>query len=139
MAIVEEKEGLMEFDIETLKAFLPKKEVLYTILKRASYNFALPSFKSSGVTVEYLFRVAERRVFTIEKTKYRTAPKVLKKNITIDELKTELEKITDKELGFVVCKYPDREWLLNSIYSLKPDHSIFSIKDITFQRRVPME
>lgn len=33
MAIEEEKGVLIDFDIETLKSFLPRKEVLYTILK----------------------------------------------------------------------------------------------------------
>ena len=129
----------MKLYLETLKSLFPTKQVLYAVLERGTYNFVLPARKSSGVTIKYLMKAASRSIFTIDKSKYQKAPQVLLKSFIIDELLIILKNITKQELGFEECKYPNKEWVLNCIYSIDKNHDIFSIRSLEFYRTIPKE
>ena len=65
---------------------------------------------------------------------------VIYKNITAIKAYEILEEIVNGKSGFNVFRLPPVEFLLNCIYTLKPDHEIFAMPSKSYPTRLfPME
>jgi len=130
---------MVELTLDELKTFFPTKAVLYEVLDGSSYNFYLPHINSSAVTVSYLLELASRDCYFLTKEKHRKAPRIVDKSFNIDDLMKELIKIVKIPLGFETDKYPNRQWLLDCLYSENPNHPIFFKNSFTVYRSLPKE
>ena len=74
-------------------------------------------------------KVLKKSVNTINRASINPAPEIRKK-ITTQELLEEIGKLSGgKDLGFDLYNMPDKEYLLNILFSLKKDHPLFTIKE----------
>jgi len=125
-------------EISTINKFYSNKHDLYEEIAQRGYY--LPSFASSAITVDYLCSVITHKVFRIERSSVKLGYMINKRSIS--ELVGVLRTVTanSKPLGFDEYNFPDEEWLLNTIFTLAPDHSIFSYGDgSTPAREFPSE
>jgi hypothetical protein len=86
----------------------------------------LPKFKSRAITTRYLTGVLSGEFFKFEKSK--TLMPLPEKKIfsKIDLLALICEKMGNIDLGFSPDHMPDRHFLLSLVYSLSPNHEIFT-------------
>ena len=120
--------NMQDYDTQFLNSFLKNKRSTYDFLTSV-LGLYLPSITSKAVTEEYLLKVLKKSVVTINRASINPAPEVRKK-ITTQELLEEIGKLTlGKDLGFDLYNMPDKEYLLNILFSLKKDHPLFTIKE----------
>jgi hypothetical protein len=120
-SIPSDQSQVQEFDIEFLNSFLKNKRSTYEFLSNV-HGYFPPSFESKAITEDYLFKVLQKKVFLLKREEVNPAPEQ-KQRDTIPELMEELKKYTGgKELGYDFINPPDKQYLLDALYSLKKDH-----------------
>jgi hypothetical protein len=130
----DESRTMETYNIRYLNAYIPNKFALYEILKGKDYY--LPKFDTKCITEEYLLGVAKKEFFSIKKGEVRIG--YPKRSVNAADIVTILKEITGKPLGFDQFTLPDIEWLTNVLFSLKPDHHVFTKPDeIEFFRSFP--
>ncbi|CAD8169671.1 unnamed protein product [Paramecium pentaurelia] len=109
--------------IEEANRLVGSLKSLYTGLVLKEYY--LPKFKSASFKSEYLLGFVQMRVFTCQAKNIKIA--YLIKEATKIDLYRELHQLVGKEidLGLTSQKLPDREWLINVLYFVSPNHSYF--------------
>ena len=108
-------------------------------MESTTYNFHLPNINSSAVTVAYLLKLASREYYSLNKDKHRRAPRIIDKTLNFDDLLKELAKVVKGQLGFETEKCPNRQWVLDCLYSEAPSHPIFFKNSFTVYRSLPKE
>ena len=126
-----------QFDINYLNTLFRNNEELKSYLEHAK-KIILPSAKDKGCTTNYLLKVAKDEVFTLNREQYRHYTGKLFMKAKKAELSTYLsELIGDKPTGFTDDSLPAKEWLVDCIYSLDPNHPIFGITQNKVVRDLP--
>lgn len=116
-----------------LRLKLPTVWDIYNFLTNTR-DLYLPKWKNPHsrpkvISEKYLLSVMFGQAFSIKRDQIRT-PKVVQSDITSAELLKILEEIADKPLNFEKGRPPHVKWLKKVIYSIKPDHPIFtSVKE----------
>ena len=120
------KSDFRTMTLSELNELFPSKASIYNTLIEIGYS--LPCQDKSKMTSEYLFKVFNNIVFTIRRKEMKFGFSFRKTS------KAELIQILDNltpncQLGFDELHPPDRDWLINCIYTLKPDHNIFEFEE----------
>ena len=119
---------MQDYDNQFLNSFLKNKRFTYDFLTSVQ-GLYLPCITSKAITEDYLLKVLKKTVTTIARANINPAPEVRKK-VSTQELLEEIGKLTgEKNLGFDLYNMPDKEYLLNILFSLKKDHPFFTIKE----------
>jgi hypothetical protein len=121
------------YPLNILNKIFPSKQTLYDILENSpEYGFKLPSYSSKAVTIKYLMAVANEEVFLIKKVDYKEIK--TKSCLSKVDYFAELGKMR-QNLGFDIHNLPDKKWLKNCLFSIKPDHPFFEVQ-ILNQREI---
>lgn len=134
---LEAETDFVDIPLDELKIYFPKKEAVYKLLEREGYDYILPSLNSTGVTVQYLLDLASEKIYGLKKENFKKAPELKDKSLTVEDLLKLLSKIVKKDLGFDFHRLPNKEWVLNCIYSENPKNDIFLRSDQTLVHAVP--
>lgn len=126
------------FDYKYLDAFFKSNQDLKDHIER-NREIVLPDVKDKGVTTKYLLKASRGDVFTISQDRYRHYRGELQKTVTKAELQDIILTLTDKHLGFDADSLPKKDWLVDCIYSLAPEHPIFSSSRAILLREFPEE
>ena len=129
--------------ISALNAFLPNIDALYLISQEGTYGFYLPKRNSRCITIEYLLQLSNREVFSIEQSKAIKYDnyKILKieKIQLYKELMKQITKISEKKLGFTYKNLPNKKWLVDVLFTINPDNTLFTLLDKEIYRTVSAE
>ena len=98
----------------------PKKSLYDKLIIRGDY---LPDKKSPCITKNYLLQVLYSHVFRIKRKEKKVG--YMFKKVSKIQLIEILDGLTEKELGFDEFNTPDKNWLVNTIYTLNENHDIF--------------
>ncbi len=111
-------------DINLISRFLPNKEALYRVLVQKD-NY-LPDLTSKACTEEYLLGVARGQLYCLKNSQLRNYQlwKDLKK--TKLELYHEIKSKVEKPLGFDLNGLPDKQYLINILYSIDSENRFFN-------------
>lgn len=113
-----------EMPISYANAILGSKENLYYMLK--SEGLYLPKIEASCIKTDYLLGVANNKYFSISINKVTFCPKQTKKVSKLDlflDIQSKMENII---FGFDINYLPDREWLVNILFTIDPNNKVFS-------------
>lgn len=97
---------------------------MYRILiKKGLY---LPAENSKCINENYLIDCANEKIFTIKISGLKLY--LLSSDIAAScyALIAEIQKKTDKQMGFTESNLPDKNWLVNVLYTLDPKNQIFT-------------
>lgn len=81
--------------------------------------------KMAGITTSWLMRVSRDEVFTISREKYRHYKFPLRHCHSKMDLVKYISEEAGITLGFEGSKLPSKEWLIDCLYSIQPDHVCF--------------
>ena len=117
-----DKSDLQKMPISKANEVFTSKLSLYYLCCEIGYY--LPKYEKPMITTEYLLDIFTKKIFSIRRKEVRIgfAFKKLSKAKLIDILEP---LANSKPIGFDELSPPDRTWLINCIYTLKPEHSIF--------------
>lgn len=116
---------MQDYSRSLLNQLLPSKKNLFDVLEHApNFLLKLPSVSSRAVTVEYLLGVANQKYFAIKKSDYNQF--VRKLPFEKFDYFVELKKFV-QNLGFDENNLPDKKWLKNVLFSVKPKHHFFEL------------
>ena len=103
---------------------------MYQHLTEGLINLYLPSLSSPACSSDYLEKVFFSLIFTIKKKEIRLAPSVARSDITCSDLVAELQmektNLNLKELGFSQERPPNKDYLINLLFTLHETHPYFS-------------
>jgi hypothetical protein len=100
---------------------LPNKQALYDTLVEKKMH--LPKFESKACNAEYLLRCMRGEVFTIKEDQIKVCH--MKRKASKAVLITILRELAKMDLGFDILSPPNKQWLLDCIHALCPEHDIF--------------
>ena len=128
-----------EVEIHKINSLLPSKRALYDMLKypNGGFQLYLPKFKTLAVSVEWLLQIVKTKVISIKLTDVK--PGQLLFRVTKWELAEKIENLGKGKLGFIGTELPEKEWLVNVLHTLKPDHRFFMSPEIVIKRSIPTE
>ena len=113
-----------KFEINYLNSVFKTNADLKRFLENEK-KIVIPEVTSRGVTTEYLMKVSTDAVYTLSEETYRHYRKDDHVVATKQELINEIEHIIKpKKLGFD-AEMPNKEWLVDCLYSIKPTHQFF--------------
>jgi len=121
--------------ISLLNKFIKNQAWLYDILQKQK-GFLHTDSKSKDVTDKYLFWVLRQEIFTIMREKCSVPPKLSRRATVVDLIEI-LTSLTQLPLGFDCLTPPNKEWLIQAIYHLKPTHEIFQSAKSLEMRALP--
>lgn len=111
------------YPTQAINKLIPSKNDLYFVLSDSpDFALKLPSLTSKAVTISYLLNVSNGAVFSIKKASYREYNR--KSYLNKIDYFAELGKLIEN-LGFDIDTLPDKAWLKNALFSIKPDHEFF--------------
>ena len=111
----------IKMKLSSYNALLGPKNSLYDkLIIRGDY---LPDKKSPCITKDYLQNVLYSLVFRIKRKEIKQG--YMFKKVSKIQLIEILGDLTIKELGFGEFNPPDKNWLVNTIYTPKENHDIF--------------
>lgn len=129
-------------DIDILRKKFPDIEAIYKYLvdqeKKYMPEWKNPDKRPKWISENYLRGVMFENYFSITEDKIKNPPRPQIKK-SKQELVAILAEIGGRPLGFEPGKYPSKEWLRTVIFSLKPEHDIFSTIKTAVVRKVPKE
>ena len=112
-----------DYSIQVINRLIPSKSDLYSILTTSpDFEFKLPAFTSKTVSISYLLNAANGQVFTIKKAQYKECH--LKSYLNKIDYFAKLGELVPN-LGFDIDTLPDKKWLKDVLFSIKPDHDYF--------------
>ena len=82
----------------------------------------LPLFDRNCITFDYLWNVFLGKYFRIKRNEIKQG--ILFKNITKTQLLQALNSKIDN-LGFDTQKIPEKQWMINVLFTVNPNHEIF--------------
>ncbi|KAM3147139.1 hypothetical protein pb186bvf_000855 [Paramecium bursaria] len=86
-------------------------------------GFYLPEFSSSAITAQYLWKVLNNKCFNIIKDDVNQG--TLLKHATKISLLDEISKLVKVDMAIDEKNMPDKRWLINILFSIKSDHTLF--------------
>ena len=125
--------------IERLKNLLPSKRMVYDMIIEipGPYGYYLPEINSKAISENYLKSVVQKDVYILKLESMKTGK--LLRSATVLELIEEIGKLAGKPLGFDIFTAPDKDWLVNVLYTLKPTHPFFTPALSGIERKLPEE
>lgn len=108
-----------------MNQLLPSKRNLYDVLEHApEFLLKLPSINSKAVTINYLLGIANGQIYCIKKAEYNE----FKRSLPYEKFDyfIEIKKYT-QSLGFHEESLPDKTWLKNVLFSIRPNHPFFGL------------
>lgn len=128
----------MEYvDIRVLNVFFKDNKNLKEHLERTKKIVLPPVCKNGSMTTKWLLQVARNEVFTIPEEKFRHYRGTLRKSVTKQELNSYIIQESGMPTGFSESSLPDKEYLVDCLYSLKQDHELFKTIDDSLSLLVP--
>jgi len=110
-------------DLNTLSHYIPTKRALYDILSNEK-GLYLPAYTSQAINEEYLIQVMKNEIKRFLRAEIKIC--YFTQSHSKRELLEELGKACNPhKLGLTEKTMPDKEWLVNCLFHLKPDHSFF--------------
>jgi hypothetical protein len=123
------------YDIETLNNYLANKRAAYEFLSQDK-GYYLPAYQTAAITEDYL-----KGILTDEFEHFiRNEIKICywTKKVSKLELLAELAKVCKLPLGITEKMLPNKEWLINCLFSRDPENKFFkNIPDIPIVRELP--
>lgn len=114
------------FNIQLLNNFCKNKKGVYELLS-GSLGFFLPKFESRAVSEKFLLQALQKEITLLERNNIRPSPS-LKEKVSCTDLFEEVTKLTPGlNLGYNIPNLPDKHYLCDVLFSLKPDHPYFVI------------
>ena len=89
-------------------------------------NLYLPKYKSKTITGNYLYSLSLKEIFSVRRDQihpaydYQNNSKLKLFEILVNDIKK-----TVFQLGFDQFKLPDKQWLVDIIFYMKPNHRMF--------------
>lgn len=120
LAILEKSQDLEEIPLSKLNSLLGCVKNFYLAL--VDQGWALPKWSKNCISFNYLWNVFTGENFRIKRENLKQA--FLFKKASKIYLFEQLNFIIDN-LGFNSDKIPDKQWLLDILYTLSPKHEIF--------------
>jgi len=115
--------NLKAISVHELNKFIKDKAQMYTLI-RQSLGLYLPEFRSKAITKEYLLDIAEDKIFSIKSTDVKIA--YVPNTMSVESMFTEFMTVnTPKPIGLKKTNPPDKQWMANVIFTLKPNSIIF--------------
>ncbi|KAL4463836.1 hypothetical protein ABPG74_005773 [Tetrahymena malaccensis] len=106
-------------------------ENMYLSVEQLGYY--LPDLKCSCITAYFLIRVVNGEIFSVKRSKIAPGGAKTIKNKTKIELYEILYSLAQqqekKDLGFDLNRLPNKQYILDLIHVLKPNHSLFKLED----------
>lgn len=125
-------------DNRELNEFLRNTKNLKVYLEKTKKIVLPPSLKKNdGVSRKWLLRVAKDEVFTISEEKFRHYEGTLKRPVSRHDLNTYIIQASGMPTGFAELSLPDKGYLIDCLYSIKPDHEVFETIDDSLAMLVP--
>jgi len=125
-------------DIRQLNVFVKTNRNFYELIKEKRQLY-LPDLISAYINQGCLLQLAKREVFSIPYSQVKWLVRTPMQKKTRAELVDILSSLSSKPLGFDADHAPNKEWLLNCIHSLRPNHEIFAKPEEEIIRVVPAE
>ena len=114
--------------ISSINKMIKNQASLYNILS-IHKNLYLPERDSRAVTDQYLLDVLQDKVFIISRNHMKFTPKPLK-NLTVFEMIEILKNLAEeKPLGFDLTNPPNKQWLIDVIFALDSNNSMFKLPE----------
>jgi len=120
------------YPLQRLNAYFPNKQALYEYLT-VRKGYYLPDFANNKcVTEAYLLKVLKNQVFTIPNVQIHPA-RLMGKAKKI-ELFNAINEQVEADLGFDEDTLADKQWLINVLKSLAPNHQFFKHSEAEVMR-----
>ena len=117
--------GYAQMPISYANLILGNKSNMYRLVSEEGWY--LPNSESRCCTARYLFDVMAGTVFRIPVKDIRISLEQKRKLPKIDLIcYLEQNLLNGQKFGFGPEKLPDRQWITNVLYTLDPQHEIFS-------------
>jgi hypothetical protein len=123
--IVEIKDGFAKMPIKYANYILGSKHNLYRLVIEEGWY--LPKEESRCCNTKYLFDVMSGRIFRIQQNNVKSCFGEKLKWSKLDILSYLQSKyLGGMEFGFSVENLPNREWLVNILFTYEPSHELFT-------------
>lgn len=123
LIIEENKSG--EYGVDFLNSYFQNQRSVYDFLTNIQ-NLYLPAIESKAISDDYLLKILRKKVFTIKRQDVHPAPELRVKVGSLELIEELKDLVQEIDLGFDVVKPPDRNFLVNVLYSLNSQHKFFS-------------
>ena len=118
------KDGYATMSIRYANLILGNKQNLYRLVSEEGYY--LPRYDSRCITTNYLLEVMKGSVFRICATDVKVCLSERIRYSKIDMISLlETKYLGNTKLGITPDALPNREWLVNVIYTIDPYHDMF--------------
>ena len=114
----------------TLKEFYNKVRNIEGFYSTLGFNgYYLPNEKSKCISGEYLWKVMNGHVFALKRSEMKEG--FATKRLVKEELLELLEKVLQENgklpTGLKNNQLPNKEWLINCIFTIDPNNSLFKV------------
>lgn len=126
-----------KYGISGLKTFSRINKDLKEHVEKAQQIVLPPISRNMRFSKKWLIKAANNEVFIISQDKFRHYEPVLMKTVTKQELNNYIIQESGKPTGFAENALPDKNYLIDCLYSIKPDHELFRTIDETLALLIP--
>ena len=126
------QEGLKTLKLGELNSLLGSIEDFYNRLSvRGIY---LPNRDKRCISTDYMLGVLKGEYFSLKRSDVKFCFP-LKKASKLDLCQYLTEAIHPNRLGFKLTHLPNRQWLENCLFTIKPDHPLFKKPEMPIKER----
>jgi hypothetical protein len=109
-----------EISLSSLNLLLGNVKNFYFAL--LDKGWALPAFTKNAITFQYLWDIFTQKSFRIQRSELKKG--VLFRKVSKKYLFEELNRVI-QNLGFTSEKLPDKEWMVDLLFTVDPKNNIF--------------
>lgn len=124
-------------DLKAMKAYLKDSKKFKEYLEKTKKIVLPPISKRSNAIAKYLQQVARDEVLTVPQEKFRHYTGPLKRLVNKQKLNHYLIEASGMPTGFAENELPEKEYLVDCLYSIKPDHDLFKTIDDSLAQLLP--
>lgn len=104
--------------LEELNHYVDCKKTLYELLTGEDFKYYLPPFKSNSISVDYLLKLGNDKIWAPTKDQIKMVDKRLLKGLDKVTLYQKIKDTTQEDLGWDVLRLPPKSYLGSILFFL---------------------